>query len=105
LIEREERQLGRMKVRKEAKAVAKKNKPESSEPSEQVLNPLKPAGGPVAVKKPATAALKTPNRAVSIEPPRLTIIERKKMRHNFNMALNTLAQEEEKTSAVKAEEL
>ena len=41
----------------------------------------------------------------SVQPPRLSVIERKKMRHNFQMALATKAQEEEKTVTTQQAEL
>ena len=100
LIEREERTLDRMKVRKQAKAEAKKAaKVPSDTPATGVARSSAQNVAPTIPQRPATTGTKAPvlGRANSIQPPRLSVIERKKMRNNFQMALATKAQEEEKT--------
>ena len=46
-----------------------------------------------------------PKRANSIQPPKLNVIERKKMRHNFQMALANKKDEEEKTIQTQQEQM
>ena len=93
-----------MKERKEKKAEAKK-----STKTDYLNAAYKPTGAqvpPAKEARPATTGTAQPNnpnnpnnplkRANSIQVPRLSVIERKRMRINFEMALQTKKQEAEK---------
>ena len=77
MIEREERTLGRIKTRKEArKAVRLESGLEKSATE--------------GAQRPSTTGTKAPgSRTMSTQPPKLSVMERKKMKANFNLALTT----------------